>query len=122
MSKLHCRCGNVIRTEEQDLSYAAALVPDRLYNPMADQIFAQIASFAVACKTGTGTAEWTAAKSPYPEVVEELFRYEVLGKAFLENSREVYQCKRCGRIHIETAEPNHFRSFLPESDASSSLY
>lgn len=89
MSKIICKCGNVLPDTTDRISYKGYLVPDNEYFDILDLIDKMIES----------------KKTDRKELVMT-YRKNI-------RLKNIYQCYNCGRIMIETASGN-FCTFLPE--------
>jgi hypothetical protein len=118
MGKLGCQCGNVMSDVSDNLPYKAQLVPDQYFYDFFERIESAIKDLIEATRNGK-REEWVMKNfnfPPYPlDLRDEQMISDIFGKYYFDLKKDIFQCEKCGRIHIEK-ERNHFVSFLPEDD------
>lgn len=94
MSKIRCKCGNVLHDNSDNISYKGRIISDKEYFPLldlADEIIER--------------------ESDDKEKLCMEFRRNIGGYIRL---RDVYQCYECGRLAVE-GESGEFLFFAPEN-------
>ncbi len=100
MSRIVCRCGEILRDNTDNISYKGHILSDKEFFPLLD-----IAD------------ELIESKSPDREALAMEFRRCIGGYIRL---RDVYQCYKCGRLLVE-GENGEFFSFAPEDHSETRL-
>lgn len=126
MSRLLCVCGNLIRDQTDSLPYKASLLPDIDQIPFFDWLISETQSYVEAARkesvdgwlldNGYG-AEYVELKLPHGHILHDHIHTQ-----YLDRKRDLYQCTNCGRVHIETSQPNIFASFSPDDNAGQGLF
>ena len=104
MSKINCRCGNILQDSADGTSYKGHILSDKEYFSMYDLADEMIES-----------------DNPNREEVVMTFRRNVGGRNSYINFKEIYQCPKCGRILIEDIDGD-FCSFFPEKECDKRLF
>lgn len=115
MSKLGCPCGYTISDNTDNLPYKGLIIRDQDYESVFDSMSEDIAAFIRALLEGK-RQEWLGERYSQDyaglnledsEVVHDLITGYLLRRGL-----DIYQCERCGRIHIEDRKnKNHFFPF-----------
>ena len=97
MSKIICRCGNILADNTDRISYKGYIISDKEFFDMLDLVDEMIES-----------------SNPCRENLAMTFRRNIGGgdKRHI-RLKEVYQCPICGRVIIENT-PEQFCFFMPE--------
>lgn len=103
MSKIICRCGNILPDITDNLSYKGYIVSDKELFKMYDFV-----------------DELIETDSCQKESLMMTFRKNVcIGKKYI-RLKEIYQCPQCGRILIENT-PGEYSFFCPEGNSKRNL-
>lgn len=103
MSKIFCRCGNVLRDITDGIRYKGYIISDREQFDLYDFVDELIES-----------------DNPDKELLAMTFRSNIsLGDSYI-RMKEIFQCPQCGRIFIE-ATPGEFVVFTPEEHTENNL-
>ena len=116
MSKFMCRCGEVIRDQTDNLPYKGYIFADTEYFDLFDRITADITGFIEARVAGRG-GEWIAQYflKGYPCTKDEDIVHDIISRHLIQGDRDVYQCPKCGRVHVERREDaSQLDSFAPD--------
>jgi hypothetical protein len=125
MAKLGCICGHTIRDQTDSIPYKASLLRDVDHNPFFDWIIEETQSFVEAAQRGA-TDTWLLEKG-YGQRYVSLnlshghILHDHIHSKFVEYKRDLFQCTNCGRVLIETSEPNKFAGFSPDEHSSKDL-
>lgn len=122
MSKLFCKCGNIIADNADNLSYKADLLPDKLFYHFFDQLDVSVSQFIEECEGG-GLKQLllrymhsVGINNIDKEPIDDILHHTVT-KYIFDISKQVYQCERCNRIWIQKSRTEEFVSFIPEGDS-----
>ena len=103
MSKIICKCGNILHDITDNLSYKGYIISDKELFKMYDLVDELIES-----------------ENTQKESLMMTFRRNVcVGETYI-RLKEVYQCPQCGRILIENT-PGQYYFFLPEESKEREL-
>ncbi len=118
MSKLSCKCGNIIVDQVDSLPNKADIIPDSSFNEFMDHIDSVIEGYLNAEMNNTRD-EWfkNNFNSGYPsdlpakEMISDLVfnKYDNIFK-------QAYQCEMCGRLYVQLQKSESFASFKPENN------
>lgn len=121
MSKLACICGYTIADNSMGLTYKAALLRDKDNEEFFNWLTDEIQSYVLSAQEGK-VREWIIEKGfgeeyaalglDHGNVMHDHIHTHYLGK-----KRDVYECAKCGRLHVEHLE-NRFFSYAPDSGAN----
>lgn len=103
MSKIKCRCGNILPDITDKIRYKGYIISDMEIFEMFDLADEMIES-----------------GNPQRENLAMTFRRNIGGGESYIRLKEVYQCPFCGRIIIET-NPGEFCFFIPEENEEKNL-
>ncbi len=125
MAKIGCTCGHTIRDQTDSLPYKASLLRDVDRGPFFDWLIEEAQSFVDAAQRGTVDA-WLLEKGYGPGYValnltHGHILHDHIHSKYLEYERDVYECTNCGRVLIETSQPNNFASFSPDVHSAKNL-
>ncbi|MDR0781236.1 MAG: hypothetical protein LBF16_11160 [Pseudomonadales bacterium] len=125
MSKLLCECGHVIHDHESGLDYKAILISDKDFVGFFDWVIDEIQEYVIAATAGE-TEKWLLSKGFGKDYVglgldHGNVLHDHLHTRFLDIKKDVYECVRCGRLHVER-EGNNFLSFFPENKLFNDLF
>ncbi len=119
MSKLGCTCGHTIRDQTDHSPYKGHVLPDIHHDAFFDWIAEETLSYMAAARNGQ-TQAWLLDRG-YTQGYIDLnlsdadVLHDRIHTRFLKFKRDMYECNKCGRIHVETREDNHFVSFGPDN-------
>ena len=103
MSKIKCRCGNILPDITDNIRYKGYIIYD----------MEQFELFDLA-------DEMIESKNPQREALAMTFRRNIgVGERYI-RLKEMYQCPLCGRMIIETS-PGEFCFFMPEEHHEKNL-
>ena len=111
-----CRCGEVIRDQADNLPHKGYIFADTEYFDLFDRITADITSFIEARVAGR-EREWIAQYflKGYPCTKDDDIVHDIITRHLIPGDRDVYQCPKCGRIHVERREDSsRLDSFAPD--------
>ena len=119
MSKLACTCGKTIRDVSDSLPYKASFLPDVNSDPFFEWVIDETQSFVTAALNGR-VDEWLLQKG-YGKGYVDLklshgsIMHDHIHSKYLSLSRDMYECKECGRILVEQSTKNQFTAYAPDS-------
>lgn len=103
MSKIICKCGQILSDSTDQLRYKGYIISDKEYFNMFDFADQLIES-----------------DCPQKDNLAMTFRHNIsVGNSYI-RLKEIFQCPLCGRIMIETM-PGCFCFFTPEDDNKKNL-
>lgn len=125
MSKLGCICGHTIHDQTTDLPYKASLLRDPAQSSFFDWLIEETESYVSAVQNGEVEA-WLLEKGYGPDYVSLKLSHgnilhDHIHAQYDLNKRDLYQCINCGRVLIETSEPDKFASYSPDDRSKKDL-
>jgi len=126
MSQLGCPCGHTISDTTDSLPYKGYVLSDVRYFPFLQWLVDETQSYVEAAQAGR-VAQWFLQRGYGQDYLDlKLSHGEMLHDyihAKLDRlMREMYECKACGRIHMETREDNHFARYAPDSEKVNGIF
>jgi len=119
MSKLGCACGHIIRDQTDGLPYKASLLRDTVLTTFFDWLAEETQSYVVATETGAVDAWLSARGYGAGYIALNLSHGQILHDhihtQYILAKRDMYECTNCGRVHVETSQPNAFVSYSPDN-------
>lgn len=122
MSRLLCTCGHVIHDHTSGLPYKASILKSVNQEDFFDWMTSEIQSYCVAAQAGE-IKQWLLERR-YGNDYFELgldhgnVLHDHIHAHYLAKKRDMYECEKCGRIHIEKSD-NQFVAYSPSSRNSS---
>lgn len=119
MSKLGCKCGNVISDTTDDIPYKGVIIRDQdMERVFDDGISKDVDEFIKAISQGK-REEWVRgyflSGYPFSEVSNLEVISDIISRRFIERKLDVYQCMSCGSVKIQNdSSSNMFSSFAAE--------
>lgn len=114
MGRITCRCGHWISDNATPAAYKADLVPESASESIDAAV--QVKALIQAVQANISIGDFVNFPQRDEEVLDAVLLYKIFGEPLIEASRQVIQCEACGRLLVETNQPNRFQTFLPESD------
>ena len=119
MGKIGCKCGNTVVDQADNLSYKGDILPDRGQEEIFGRIYELFDSYVEAIKRNDkkGWMNQNGLTPPYPQdlsassMISDLFY-----NFYLDKTKNIFQCEKCGRILIQKGKTNEFIFFKPETD------
>ncbi|WP_027710088.1 hypothetical protein [Zooshikella ganghwensis] len=101
MSKIGCNCGHVIVDQTDYIPYKAGYIPDTvscdLVEVVSDEIIEKVKEAGIE------------------NILNEDIADILWSRIFYQNSKQIYECEKCGSILIEKIEEdNVFHKFKPD--------
>lgn len=114
MSKLGCRCGNVIFDITDNSPFKACLLRNEEENAFWEEIHDEFKTLIEAVESGekAGIANTFGESSPLVKAMGGL-EGRLYGIHALRTS-DVYECTDCGRLWVQKGAGNQFVSYVPE--------
>ena len=124
MSHLTCQCGHAIQDHTDDIPYKGYVVRDQEKYVADANIAKLVTSFMEAISRGQ-RGEWLDGflRPGYDPASwdNESVVWAILSSQFVNRHLDIYQCERCGRLHLQVPGTQRFRSFLPDDDWKDAL-
>ena len=117
MSKLGCRCGNIISDTVYPCPTEGDLTGQQDNERLQDESIKAVGSF-VAALLGGRREEWirTFFLSGYPQdISDESVISDILSTFDMRYRKSIAECDRCGRLWVQMrAGANEYRSYVPD--------
>jgi hypothetical protein len=125
MSKLLCDCGHIIQDHELGLDCKARLISDKDFVGFFDWITKEIQEYVIAAQA-EDVERWLLNKGFDKSYVglhldHGNILHDYLYGKFLDIKKDVYECEKCGKLHIER-QNNNFLSFSPKNKLFNALF
>ena len=119
MGKIGCYCGHTILDSSDNLKYKGDIVPDIVHAEIFDHLSNLIDELELALQTGK-KREWINKNfqvPPYPlDLSGGNMIHDLFFKFYLDKTKNIFQCEKCGRILIQKGQSERFVFFKPEED------
>jgi hypothetical protein len=117
MSKFKCACGEVIYDQTDHLPYKGHLFADVDYFEIFNRISTDLAGYTQARKAGTErpwlTDYFGVEHAKDTAINDEDLIFTIIARQL--PRRNVYQCRKCGRLHVERNDDRmRLTSFVPD--------
>lgn len=123
MSKLPCICGHIIVDQTDSLAYKASFVRDQDWEAR-NKSSEDIAAFVGAVKNGSRNL-WLNSyfgSDAYSALSDSGIVNDIILRHTVGYESTMYQCEKCGRLHVQAGNTNRFAVFAPEDKNFSGLF